>query len=271
MKILALGDVVGNIGRQILKARLSYLRQEWEIDFIVANGENSAGGVGITSSTLRELFNAGIDCVTGGNHSWKNKEIFDTYENESRVLRPANYPAPAPGRGEYVYTLPDNRKIAILNIQGTVFMESLPCPFVYAQNWVETLDDTIKVRLVDFHGEATSEKKCMGFALDGKISALFGTHTHVQTADAQILPLGSAYITDLGMCGVELSCLGMSAESVLSRYITKRSTAFKRATGVGAINGMLMEIDDNTGLAISVSIVRENTPRTKNLPLTILS
>ncbi len=265
MKILALGDVVGRIGRYALRDLLPSLKRKFELDFIVANGENSAGGVGITVSTLNELLNYGVDCVTGGNHSWKNKEIFHKYDTEPRVLRPANFPNPAPGRGENIYQLSDGRKIAVLNIQGTTFMDSLPCPFAYAQNWLERLDQSceqIIYKIVDFHAEATSEKKCLSFFLDGKISAVFGTHTHVQTADAQILPKGTAYITDLGMCGVEQSCLGMSIASVLPRFTTKRPSGFKRADGTGSLNGLIFELDDKTGLAKSVYTLRENTPPT---------
>ncbi len=263
MKILALGDVVGRIGRHALRDRLSYLKEKWEIDFVIANGENSAGGVGITSSTLNELLNCGVDCVTGGNHSWKNQEIFNKYDSELRVLRPANFPEPAPGRGSQVYTLKNGQKIAVLSIQGTTFMESLPCPFAHAKAWAENLEDDVLFRVVDFHAEVTSEKKCMGYLLDGMVSAVVGTHTHVQTADAQILPKGTGYMTDLGMCGVELSCLGMSFESVLPRFTTKRPSSFKRADGKGAINGLIMELNDTTGLATKLTILRENTPRTQ--------
>ena len=263
MKILALGDVVGNIGRQAIRSRIPYIREEWGLDFVIANGENSAAGVGITSSTLSELLNSGVDCVTGGNHSWKNKEIYDKYDTEIRVLRPANFPNPAPGRGQYVYTLADGRKIAILNVQGTTFMDALLCPFRHAIDWANNLDDDIKIRIVDIHAEATSEKKSMGFALDGKVSAVFGTHTHVQTADAQILPNGTAYMTDLGMCGVELSCLGMCPGSVLPRFLNRRPSTFRRAVGQGALNGLLMEIDDSTGLTTTVTTFRENAPRTQ--------
>lgn len=263
MRVLALGDICGNIGRQAVKSRIPYLREELGIDFVIANGENSAGGVGITTSTINEILSAKIDCITGGNHSWKNREAYDKFDSEERVLRPQNYPNPAPGRGAHVYTLADGRKVAVLNIQGTTFMDSLPCPFQSAFDFVSSLDDGIIFRFVDFHAEATSEKKAMGFALDGKVSAVFGTHTHVQTADAQILPNGTAYMTDLGMCGVEQSCLGMSFESVLSRFLTKRPSSFKRAVGQGALNGLLMDLDDNTGKALSVSLFRENAPRTK--------
>lgn len=263
MRVLALGDICGSIGRQAVKERIPYLKERLGIDFIIANGENSAGGVGITTSTINEILNAKIDCITGGNHSWKNREAYDKFDTEERVLRPQNYPAPAPGRGANIYILPDGRKIAVLNIQGTTFMDALPCPFQAAYDFVNSLDDDVIFRFVDFHAEATSEKKAMGFALDGKVSAVFGTHTHVQTADAQILPNGTAYMTDLGMCGVEQSCLGMSFESVLQRFITKRPASFKRAVGQGALNGLLMDLDDTTGKALSVSLFRENAPRTK--------
>ena len=263
MRVLALGDVCGSIGRQAIKNRIPYLKEELQIDFIIANGENSAGGVGMTSSTINELLNAKIDCITGGNHSWRNQEVYTKFDTEERVLRPQNFPNPAPGRGANIYTLADGRKIAVLNIQGTTFMESLPCPFQTAFDFVSSLDDEIIFRFVDFHAEATSEKKAMGYALDGKVSAVFGTHTHVQTADAQILPHGTAYLTDLGMCGVEQSCLGMSFESVLPRFLTKRPSSFKKATGQGALNGFLMDLDDSTGNALSVQLFRENAPRTQ--------
>ena len=220
MRVLALGDVCGSIGRQAIKNRIPYLKEELQIDFIIANGENSAGGVGMTSSTINELLNAKIDCITGGNHSWRNQEVYTNFE-------------------------------------------SLPCPSQTAFDFVSSLDDEIIFRFVDFHAEATSEKKAMGYALDGKVSAVFGTHTHVQTADAQILPHGTAYLTDLGMCGVEQSCLGMSFESVLPRFLTKRPSSFKKATGQGALNGFLMDLDDSTGKALSVQLFRENAPRTQ--------
>lgn len=263
MRVLALGDICGSIGRQAVKERIPHLKRELNIDFIIANGENSAGGVGITTSTINDILSAKIDCITGGNHSWKNREVYDKFDSEERVLRPQNYPAPAPGRGANIFILPDGKKIAVLNIQGTTFMEALPCPFQAAYEFVNSLDDDVVFRFVDFHAEATSEKKAMGFALDGRVSAVFGTHTHVQTADAQILPNGTAYMTDLGMCGVEQSCLGMSFESVLQRFVTKRPASFKRAVGQGALNGLLMDLDDETGKAVSVSLFRENAPRTK--------
>ncbi len=261
MRILALGDVVGRLGRHAIRDLLPNLKKKYELDFVIANGENSAGGVGITTSTLNELLSFGVDCVTGGNHSWKNKEIFNKYETETRVLRPGNFPDPAPGRGSYIYTK-NNFKIAVLNIQGTTFMDCLPCPFIHAHNWLDSLDDDIIFKVVDFHAEATSEKKCLSFYLDGKVSAVFGTHTHVQTADAQILPKGTAYITDLGMCGVEQSCLGMSIESVLPRFITKRPSSFKRADGTASLNGLIFELDEISGMAKSVTTLRENCPRT---------
>ena len=200
-----------------------------------------------------------VDAAVG----YIERQILKNKTRLSKRLRSENFPAPAPGRGSNVFLLPDGRKIAVLNIQGTTFMDALPCPFQAAYEFVNSLDDDVVFRFVDFHAEATSEKKAMGFALDGKVSAVFGTHTHVQTADAQILPNGTAYMTDLGMCGVELSCLGMSFESVLQRFVSKRPASFKRAVGQGALNGLLMELDDESGKALSVSLFRENAPRTK--------
>lgn len=269
MRILALGDVVGKVGRQALRAHVQYIRSEFDIDFVIANGENSAGGVGITNATLDEILSSGVDCVTGGNHSWKNREIYSRYDKEHRVLRPANYPEPAPGHGEHIYSLNDGRKVAVLNLQGLMYMQSLPCPFEYALNWVETLPDDVCVRIVDFHAEATSEKKALSFALDGKVSLVFGTHTHVQTADAQILPQGTGYMTDIGMCGVEQSCLGMEAQSVVDRFISKRPVTFKRAVGEGSLNGVIVDINDETGMASHIQLFRRNTPRTTNVAITI--
>ena len=207
MNILALGDVVGKAGRLALKQRLPELRRELRLDFVLANGENMAGGVGMTSDTLDEVFAAGVDVITSGNHVWKHREVYSRLDSDRRVVRPANYPdcpSPSPGRGHTELSLPDGRRVAVLNLQGTTFMDALPCPFAAALERIRLWDESLapRVRLVDFHAEATSEKKAMGWALDGRVSAVLGTHTHVQTADAQILPLGTAFLTDLGMCGV---------------------------------------------------------------------
>lgn len=265
MNILALGDVVGKAGRLALKERLPELRRELHLDFVLVNGENMAGGVGMTPDTLDEAFAAGVDVVTSGNHVWKHRELYSRLDSDRRVVRPANYPdcsSLPPGRGHTELTLPDGRRVAVLNLQGTTFMEALPCPFEAALEQVRRWDEekAPRVRLVDFHAEATSEKKALGWALDGRVSAVLGTHTHVQTADAQILPQGTAFLTDLGMCGVEPSALGMDADAVLTRFLTHRPVSFKPAKGRACLTGALLEVDDESGLARSIRLLREGCP-----------
>ena len=263
MRILALGDVVGRPGRQALKKHVSCLRRELALDFVFANGENAAGGIGLTHDTLDEILSCGVDVVTGGNHIWKHRELYARMDADVRVLRPANYPD-APGRGYAVYSLGDGREIALCNLQGLTYMDALPCPFRTAFNWVEELEakKATKIRLVDFHAEATSEKKTLGLALDGRVSAVLGTHTHVQCADAQILPQRTAYLTDLGMCGVEISSLGMDASITLERFLSRRPVAFKAASGQSSLNGAFLDIDDESGLAREIRLIRLDAPET---------
>lgn len=265
MNILALGDVVGKAGRLALRERLPGFRKELGLDFVLVNGENMAGGVGMTPDTLDEVFAAGVDAVSSGNHVWKHRELYARLESDRRVVRPANYPAlpsPAPGRGDTVLTLADGRRVALLNLLGTTFMDPLPCPFQVALDQVRRWDEgqAPRVRLVDFHAEATSEKKALGWALDGRVSAVLGTHTHVQTADAQILPQGTAFLTDLGMCGVEPSALGMDADAVLNRFLTHRPVPFRPAKGRACLTGALLDVDDESGLARSIRLFREGCP-----------
>ena len=302
MRVIFLGDVVGKAGRLAVKQFLPELREEHAPDVVLANGENIAGGIGMTSETLDELFAAGVDLVTSGNHVWRHREIFSRLERDRRIIRPANYPPGAPGRGWLVHTLADGRKLAVLNLLGTVFMDPLPCPFRTALRWLEgapalsegaeengagvsavlageretdltpelfhdgSVSDcgqalqNVRVRLVDFHAETTGEKKTLGWMLDGRVSAVFGTHTHVQTADAQILPRGTAYISDAGMCGVEQSSLGMDFEPVLTRFLTRMPQPFKPARGAVSLNGVYVDIDDETGLAREIRAVRSHCP-----------
>lgn len=264
MRILFLGDVVGKAGRLAIKKFLPKLKEDLRLDVVLANGENIAGGVGMTGETLDELFSAGVDFVTSGNHVWRHKEIFSRLEKDRRILRPANYPEGAAGSGHAVFTLKDGRRLAVLNLLGTTYMEAMPCPFRAALSWADdpALAD-VPIRLVDFHAEATSEKKTLGWALDGKVSAVLGTHTHVQTADAQIMPHGTAYLTDLGMCGVEFSSLGMDFEVVFNRFLSKMPTAFKPAKGDISLNGAYLDINDITGKAREIRIIREHCPAHK--------
>lgn len=265
MNILALGDVVGRPGRLALRERLPALRRELHLDFVLANGENMAGGTGMTPDTLDEVFAAGVDVVTSGNHVWKHREVYARLDSDRRIVRPANYPDtpfPAPGRGHTELTLPDGRRILILNLQGTTFMDPLPNPFTVALELVRQWDEmrAPRVRVLDFHAEATSEKKALGWALDGRVSAVLGTHTHVQTADAHILPKGTAFLSDLGMCGAEPSALGMDADAVLTRFLTQRPVPFKPAGGRACLNGALLDIDEESGLARSIRLFQDACP-----------
>lgn len=264
MRVLFLGDVVGKAGRLAVKQFLPPLKETLGLDVVIANGENIAGGIGMTCETLDELFAAGVDLVTAGNHVWRHKEIFSRLEKDRRIIRPANYPEGAAGRGYVVHTLRDGRRLAVFNILGTTYMDALPCPFRAALAWLELPElEDVAVRIVDFHAEATSEKKTMGWMLDGKVSAVLGTHTHVQTADAQVLPHGTAYLTDAGMCGVEQSSLGMDFEAVLQRFMTKIPGTFKPAKGDVSLNGVYLDIHEITGEAREIRIIREHCPATR--------
>ena len=275
MRILFLGDVVGRAGRLAVRQYLPGLQEELSLDVVIANGENLAGGLGMTSETVDELFAAGVDIVTGGNHVWRHREIFSRMEKDRRLVRPANYPDGTPGRGHAVHTLADGRKIAVFNALGTAFMDPpLACPFRTALDWLEGAPalgpgagetaghelDGVPVRLVDFHAETTAEKKTLGWALDGKVSAVIGTHTHVQTADAQLLPKGTAYISDAGMCGVEQSSLGMDFDVALARVLTRMPSPYKPARGPVSMNGVFLEVDDATRLAEEIRAVRVHCP-----------
>ncbi len=263
MRILFFGDIVGKPGRQVLKELLPALRREHAADVVVANGENASGGIGLTGETLRELLGMGVDILTTGNHVWKHRDLYGPLDKESRLLRPANYPAGAPGRGFGVYDLPGGHRLAVLNLCGTTYMDPLDCPFRTAETLLARLEaeeGAPAVRLVDFHAEATSEKKALGWFLDGRVSAVIGTHTHVQTADAMLLPGGTAYLTDAGMCGVEASVLGMDHKVIVDRFLTRLPQRFRPATGRGSLNGVLLDVDEATGRARSIRALRVACP-----------
>ena len=257
MRILFFGDVMGKPGRVVLKRKLPELRERLGADMVIANGENASGGVGLTTDVLRELLGMGVDVVTTGNHIWKHREMYSGLEREQRVVRPANYPAGAPGRGMTVVELASGHRVAVLNLQGRTFMDDVDCPFHVADALLKTLPDDVCIRFIDFHAEATSEKKALGWYLDGRISALVGTHTHVQTADPTILPEGTGYLTDAGMCGVEASCLGMDKDVIVTRFLTKLPQRFILAKGDVTVNGVLVEVDPATGKAVHIELVRE--------------
>jgi len=256
MNILCIGDVCGHLGCEHLAAVLPAIKREHKIDFVIANGENSADGNGIIPHSARMLFDAGVDAVTGGNHTFRRREIFDMLESEERLIRPANMPASAPGHG---YSLFDcgRTSIGIINILGTTYMESLDCPFRTALLLAEKLKNNgAKIIIVDFHAEATSEKRAMGFWLDGKVSAVFGTHTHVQTSVEQILPQGTGYITDLGMTGPVESVLGVKPEIIILKFVDKISSRFEQAEGECALEGCVFTVDDKSGLCFGAKRIR---------------
>lgn len=260
MRLLVFGDVVGKPGRLALRERLPALRMEYRADVVIANGENASGGIGLTVESMRELFASGVDLLTSGNHIWKHREIYVALDREPRLLRPANYPEGAPGKGLVVHELTDGRRLAVMNLMGRTYMDALECPFRTADTLLATLPDEVKVRIVDFHAEATSEKKALGWHLDGRVSAMLGTHTHVQTADSMLLPGGTAYLTDLGMCGVEASVLGMDHKVIVDRFLTRTPQRFRPAAGRGSLNGVFIDVDDSTGRAVGIAPLRLGCP-----------
>lgn len=246
-----LGDIVGRPGRRILRERLPEIRNRYAADFVIANGENSAGGNGITEKVAQELFISGVDFLTMGNHVWDNKDVFNFIDQESRMTRPANYPPGTPGQGHQIIKV-GNIDIGILNISGRTFMPPLDCPFRTADREIEKLKKFTNIILVDFHAEATSEKIAMGLYLDGKVSAVVGTHTHVQTSDNNILPQGTAYITDLGMTGPINSILGVDSDKIIEKFLTQLPVRFDVAKGPAQINGVIVDIDKMSGKALNI-------------------
>ncbi len=256
MRILMIGDVYGRPGRKALKENLPELIQEYQIDAVIANGENAAGGNGITSEIGREFFSWGVDVITMGNHVWNNRDIFAYLPREPRIIRPANYPDGSPGQGSRSFVARNGVKMAVLNISGQVFMQPLGCPFHKARELLAELDPDIKVIILDFHAEATSEKVAMGWFLDGQVSAVCGTHTHVQTADERILPQGTAYITDVGMTGPKDSVIGVEKELVIEKFVTQMPRRFEVALGDYQLNAVVIEIDPDSGQALSIERIQ---------------
>lgn len=257
MKLLFIGDIVGEPGRRALRQLLPGLKSRHGLEFVVANGENSAGGNGITSATAQEIFAAGVDVITSGDHVWDQKEIIGLLGKETRVLRPANYPPGVVGSGSVVIERPTGPAVAVLNLQARTFMAPLENPFLVAQAEVERLRARTPVIFVDFHGEATSEKIAMGRMLDGRVSAVIGTHTHVQTADEWVLPKGTAYLSDAGFTGPHDSVLGREVEPILKRFLTQMPQRFDVASGRILLQGAVVDIDEATGLARSIVRVSE--------------
>ena len=227
-----------------------------EVDFIIANGENASGGMGITPQTADQLFNMGVNCITSGNHIWRKKEVIPFLEGEPRLLRPANYPRGAPGRGDGIYMTENGTKVGVLNLEGQVFMRALESPFKTAEEQVSYLRKETQVIIIDFHAEATSEKMALGWFLDGEVSAVLGTHTHVQTADERVLPGGTAYITDVGMTGPRDSVIGVKKEIALERFLTLLPNKFEPASGSMELQGAIVEIDEGTGLSLGIRRIK---------------
>ena len=263
MKILFIGDIVGEPGRKAVKTLLPKLREQHALDFVIANGENSAGGSGITPKTAGEIFSAGVDVITSGDHLWDQKEVMELLAHEKRFLRPLNYPPGTPGRGGGVFEIQNSKlktqsSIAVLNVQGRVFIQPpLDNPFSTALDEVRKLRAQTKIIFVDFHAEATSEKIAFGRMLDGQVSAVVGTHTHVQTADEQILPHGTAYLTDAGFTGPHDGVLGRELEPVLKKFLTSMPQRFEVARNDVKLHGVLINIDDASGKAVKIQRVAE--------------
>ncbi len=257
MNTLIIGDIVGRIGRNILKDKLRQLIEENDINLVIANAENAAGGNGITRKVADELFEMGISALTMGNHVWDQKEIFNFIDEERRIVRPANYLPNTPGRGSSLLNI-NNIKIGIINLQGTVFMPCNNNPFFVADEEIKMLKEHTNIIIVDFHAEATSEKIALGYYLDGKVSCVYGTHTHVQTADEKILPGGTGYITDVGMTGPYDSVLGMDKDKIIKKFTSSLPVKFDIAKGPAQINGLVIKIDESTGKCIDICRINKN-------------
>jgi metallophosphoesterase (TIGR00282 family) len=252
MRVLFIGDIVGSPGRRIVLERLADLVSNEKVDLAIANCENAASGFGITPRLVEELLGAGCEVLTGGNHIWDRKEILEYASQEPRLLRPANFSLGNPGRGVYCGTARNGVPYAVLNLQGRVFMAANDCPFRAADRELAALPAGVKVIVVDFHAEATSEKQAMGWYLDGRVSAVIGTHTHVATADARLLPQGSAFITDVGMTGPHNSVIGMDKKTVLRRFLDGLPARFEVAEGDIRMSTVMLELDPATGRALAV-------------------
>lgn len=252
INILLVGDIVGEPGRSILARRLHQMVDEHRIDLVVANGENSAGGFGITPKIAEDLFRLGIHVITTGNHVWDKKEMVEYIVKEPRLLRPANYPETAPGSGSIVVDLHQGRRVAVLHLMGRIFMPALDCPFQVGRREIEHLQKQTRLIIVDMHGEATSEKRAMGWYLNGEVTAVLGTHTHVQTADETILPNGTAYITDVGMTGPYESVIGIKKEMAIAKFLNQMPVRFEVAGGPSVISAVVVRADPTSGKALGI-------------------
>ena len=257
MKILFVGDVIGRPGRRMLLRRMEMIVADHRVDLCIVNCENAAAGFGVTTSITDELFSRGAHVLTSGNHIWDKRDIYDYLETKPNLLRPANYPDGAPGKGIYIGSAAAGTKYAVLNLQGRVYMPAIDCPFRKVDEMLDSIDPAVKIRFVDFHADATSEKMAFGAYLDGRVTAVVGTHTHVPTADARVLPGGTAYISDVGMTGPYDSVIGMEKEGSIRRFLSGLPGRFEPATRDVRISAVMIEADESTGLAVSIERYEE--------------
>ncbi len=260
MKVLFIGDIVGDSGRKALKQGLLKLIDRLKLDLVIANAENAAGGFGITKAIGEEIFSLGVDVLTSGNHIWDKKEAVSYIADENRLLRPANYPEDVPGQGSIVVNTPAGEKIAILNISGRVFMGPAENPFKVAKKEIAKLKEITNNIIVDFHAEATSEKSAFGWFLDGEVTAVIGTHTHVQTADETILPNGTAFISDAGMTGPLNSVIGIKKDLIIKKFLTYMPARFETAKGPSIIAAVVIDIDAKSGLSTNIQRLQVKFP-----------
>jgi metallophosphoesterase (TIGR00282 family) len=256
VKVLLVGDIYGEPGRRVLARHLPKLIVQHSIDLVIGNAENIAGGFGVTAELVHELFEMGFSALTTGNHAWDKKESIDLFRYEPRLLRPANYPPGVPGQGSTILEAPNGQRIGLLQLMGRVFMPTLDCPFQVAQREVAKLKEQVVAIVVDMHAEASSEKMAMGHFLDGQVAAVVGTHTHVQTADEQIFPKGTAYMTDLGMTGPLYSVIGVKKELVIQKFLTQMPCRFEVAPGPAVLCAAVVELDPQLGKAIGIQRIR---------------
>ncbi len=257
VRVMMIGDVVGKPGRKICRALIPHLREKDEIDLVIANGENLAAGSSLTKETAEELFSSGVDVITSGDHIFKKREGVQMVETNPAVLRPLNYPKGTPGLGCHIFTTAKAHKVAVINLMGRVFMQPIDCPFQAMESLLSKIQSQTKVIVVDFHAEATSEKVALGWFLDGQVSALCGTHTHIQTADETILPRGTAYVTEVGMTGPYRSVIGRDIEQVIRKFRTQMPTPMEVASEDLRLSGVVLELDAQSGKARSIRRIHE--------------
>lgn len=259
-RLLFFGDLIGKPGRQTLRYFLPRLAEKYNTDLVIVNGENASGGFGLTKDTARGLFDTGVDVITSGNHIWDKKEIIGYFSENHRLLRPANYPEGTPGEGSVVVSARDGTRVGIINLVGRVFIGPFDDPFVKANELVEELKKTTPIIFVDFHGEDTREKQALAHYLDGRVSAIIGTHTHIPTADERILPGGTAFITDAGMCGPTDSVIGVKKEKALARLLTSIPQRFETAKKGNRAQGVVITVDKKTAKSLKISRFDEESP-----------